>query len=349
MDLNRERRHTNQKAEVMGRFSIASLALLLAGVHTFAEEPLPSAKPVPRMQVIPLPRGEASIQSEGRELTRYVFDSSLKRPFLYPVIGPSGRSLTRMGHPRDANGHSHHNSVWISHHLVGDGRIPPDAAESDPRWVGFWNDASKGRIVQRRVVQYEDSDDEALIQTENDWLGEGDKVLLKEFRSLRVRPLADRHWLMVIDVELAALPSAGSVTLGKTPFGMIGVRMAKTIGVHDGGGTIRSSEGAVNEKEVFWKPAKWVDYSGPITPKAIEGITLMDHPSNPNHPSVFHVRDDGWMGASVTFAEARTITSDQPLKLRYGLYIHAGLPSGEVLDAQFAEFAKIGDPPTRKK
>ena len=35
-------------------------------------------------------------------------------------------------------------------------------------------------------------------------------------------------------VDLKAVDSA--VMLGKTPFGMIGVRMAKTIGINDGGG-----------------------------------------------------------------------------------------------------------------
>jgi len=35
-------------------------------------------------------------------------------------------------------------------------------------------------------------------------------------------------------VDLKAVDWA--VTLGKTPFGIIGVRMAKTIGINDGGG-----------------------------------------------------------------------------------------------------------------
>ena len=47
---------------------------------------------------------------------------------------------------------------------------------------------------------------------------------------------------------------------------MIGVRMAKTIGVLDGGGRIRNSEGGVDEKGTFWKRARWVDYSGQIAP-----------------------------------------------------------------------------------
>jgi hypothetical protein len=300
------------------------------------------------MQVLPLPRGEASVEREGQEISRYHFGPDLFRPFLYPLIGPSGKSLTRMGHPRDPNGHSHHNSVWVSHHDVGG--------------VAFWNDAasSKGRIVHQRVLQYEDNDDEALIQVVNAWKDEEGRgrALLEETRTMRFRPAERRQWLLVLDVVLAAPKEP--VTLGKTPFGLVGVRMAKTIGVHDGGGTIRNSEGGIDEAGVFWKPARWCDYSGPIAregdrrpppdlPDSTAGITLFDHPINPNHPAVFHVRDDGWMGASLTFDAARTIEPGTPLVLRYGLWVHAGVPGVEQIDAQFAEFAKIGDPPAAKK
>jgi hypothetical protein len=308
-------------------------ALFFIAAHTIAQAELPAAKPVPRMQVVPLPLGEASVLCDGREISRYYFGGELRRPFLFPLVGPSGRSLTRMGHPRDPNGHSHHNSVWISHHDVGG--------------VAFWNDAktSSGRIVHQRVVRYEDADDEALIEVLNHWIDEaaGDKVLLQEQRAMRFRPQAGGQWLLVLDLTLAAPRQA--VTLGKTNFGVSGVRMAKTIGVHDGGGMIRNSEGAINEPQVHEKPSRWVDYSGPITAGAREGITLLDHPQNPNHPTVFHVRDDGWMGAALTFAAPRTIEPAAPLKLRYGLWVHAGVPAPAQIDEKFAEFAKIGDVP----
>ena len=76
--------------------------------------------------------------------------------------------------------------------------------------------------------------------------------------------------------------------------------MAKTIGVTDGGGRILNSAGQRNEAEAFRKPARWVDYSGPITSEQTAGITLMDHPANLNHPSPFHVHNNGWMGISLT-------------------------------------------------
>jgi hypothetical protein len=306
---------------------MTSALILIVLAHAQVE--LPAARAVPATQVIPLPGGQASVERDGREISRYHFGPELRRPFLFPLVGPSGKSLTRMGHPRDPNGHSHHNSLWISHHDVGG--------------VAFWNDAasSKGRIVHRRVTRYEDADDEALIEVVNSWQDHAGRVLLDEQRAMRFRPLAAGQWLLVLDIALTAPKSP--VTLGKTNFGLIGVRMAKTIGVRDGGGAIRNSEGGVNESGVHERAARWCDYSGPIARDAREGITLFDHPLNPNHPTVFHVRDDGWMGAALTFAAPRTIEPGAPLKLRYGLWVHAGVPTAGQIDEQFAEFAKIGD------
>ena len=160
--------------------------------------------------------------------------------------------------------------------------------------------------------------------------------------------LENSEYFLIIDLELSCKEQ---VTLGKTPFGIVGVRVAKTIGTNDGGGTIRNSEGKVNEAEVLWKAAKWVDYSGPITNKAIEGITLMDHPANPNHPTVFHVRGDGWMGASLTFDGERVIEPGKALRLRYGLYVHAGAPPLEELEKKWKEFAgmKMAEMEVKKK
>jgi len=290
-----------------------------------AQNTPPTPRPVPRMQIMPMPYHQVSFQHDGIELTRYHFGPDLHRPFLFPVIGSSGRSLTRMGHPHDPESHSHHNSVWISHNDV-DG-------------VSFWSDRGGGKIRHKRIVKFEDGPESASITTANEWVTGQGKVLLFETRKITALALDNGEWLMIIDLEFKAKDR--TVTLGKTPFGMIGVRMAKTIGVNDGGGMIRNSEGAVNEKEVFWKRARWVDYSGPITDDKLEGVTLFDHPQNPNFPSYFHVRNDGWMGASLTFDRPRKTDSAKPLHLRYGLHIHRDVKTKKAIEAAWKWFAEI--------
>lgn len=310
------------------------LATICGGAAAGADETsLPDAKPVPEVQVLPLADSQASFQHLGRELTRYHFGPALetpfgprpKRPFLYPLVGPEGRSLTRMGHPHDPVTHSHHNSVWISHNDV-DG-------------VSFWADQGKAVIQCDKVLQYEDGPREAWMLAANTWREEpGGKPLITERRRISVEPLEGDDWLMMVDLQLE--PGGNQpVTLGQTPFGMIGVRMAKTIGVHDGGGRILNSEGQINEEEVFRKPARWVDYSGRVTDAATGGITLMDHTANPDHPTPFHVRGDGWMGASLTLNRPIQIEPGKPFRLRYGLWVHAGVPDRERANQRWEDFA----------
>jgi hypothetical protein len=288
----------------------------------------PTTKPVPLLQAVPQPYDQVSFQRDGVETARYHFGRDLRRPFVFPVVGPSGRLLTRMGHPHDPESHSHHNSVWVAH--------------NDVNGVSFWDDRAKGRIVHQRVLDFEDvaADNRAAVTTLNHWLGEpGGRVMLVERRRTQVQDLGRGEWLLTLDLQLET-PRDRPVTLGKTPFGLVGVRVAKTIGTNDGGGTVRNSEGAVNEKDVLWKRAKWVDYSGPVTANAVEGLTLMDHSANPNHPTYFHVRGDGWMGTSLTYDAPRAIEPGKPLRLRYGLWVHAGMPDAKVIDARWEAFGK---------
>jgi hypothetical protein len=305
-------------------FAYLTFTILIAA-NTSLQTASSASKPVPRMQVVPMPYHQASFQRNGLEIARYHFSPALNRPFIFPVIGPSGRSLTRMGHPHDPESHSHHNSVWISHNDV-DG-------------ISFWSDGGNGKIRHKRILKFEDGNEGCSIITENQWVSNKGKVLLHETRRVTPVPLDGSEWLMIIDMEFKA--NNKPVTLEKTPFGIIGIRMAKTIGVNDGGGTIRNSEGAVDEKEVFWKRARWVDYSGPIASVKQEGITLLDHPDNPNHPSYFHVRNDGWMGASLTHDGPRTIQLDKPLHLRYGLYIHSEMKPNDKIEAIWKQFTQV--------
>jgi hypothetical protein len=280
-------------------------------------------KPVPRVQAVPQPHGEVTFECDGHELTRLHHGADLRRPFLYPVNGPTGLSLTRLGHPHDPVSHSHHNSVWLSHAAVNG--------------ISFWDDRG-GRITDAVVTRLEDGDEAAAVEMTAVWRAVDAAEVCRERRRIEVVPLDGRQWLMLLDVSIDA--TVRDVTFGDTPFGLVGVRMRRSIGVHDGGGTIRNSAGGVDEAGCFRKPARWVDYSGPVTNDAIEGVTLFDHPQNPNHPVPFHVRNDGWMGACLSFGKPLVVARGKSLRLRYGLWVHAGMPAADLVERQWQEFSR---------
>lgn len=309
------------------------VCLLSLSFSLSAQDKNPSvAKPVPLMQVLPLPHSMSSFQLDGKELTRSHYDPADMRPFWYPIMTSQGVSLVRIGHPHDPVTHSHHNGVWISHNSVNG--------------LDFWGDHAKeqGRIVTQRVDRYEDADDASVMVMTNHWVRAADNaVQMIETRRCEVRPLDDsRSWLMIIDLEFTA-PKDQKAVFGSTFFGLVGVRMAKTIGMLDGGGRILNSEGQVNEAEVFRKPARWCDYSGRIRNDELgfAGITLMDHPANPQSGKAFHVRNDGWMCACTTPEASIEVTDTAPLRLRYGLWVHDGMASREQSESHWKSFSAM--------
>ena len=262
----------------------------------------------PRCQVIPLPDDQVSVQIDGRERLRWHYGPRYPRPFFYPFNGPGGSSLTRMGHPGAPN-HDHHRSIWFAHAKV--------------LGIDFWSENTRARIRQRQWLCYEDGDQEALLAVQLEWLdGHDPQPLLEQELVAAVRPEAEEETFL----ELQALfrPRAQSLELGQTNFGFLAVRVAKNLSAHFGGGQLTDSQGRRGEPAIFGQAAHWMDYSGPAPSGGLEGITYFDHPANPRHPTRWHVREDGWMGASLCMQEPLLLKRDEPLVLRYLLHAHRG-------------------------
>ena len=279
----------------------------------------------PRCQLIPLPDQQVSFQIDGVERTRWHFGQQYPRPFFYPLNGPSGHSLTRMGHPGAAN-HDHHRSVWFAHAKV--------------LGIDFWSDQTEARIRQHEWLAYEDGDEEAIMATELRWYdGHDPKELLRQKVIAAVRPgPADGETLL--EIQTSFTPIAETLEFAKTNFGFLAVRVAKNISEHFGGGTLTNSEGKIHELAIFGKSARWMDYSGPVPGGKTEGITYFDHPDNPGHPTNWHVREDGWVGASFCMFEPKTTTRDDPLVLRYLLYVHQGAVQQETANQVAKDFTQ---------
>lgn len=289
---------------------------------------------IPRCQVIPLPSHQASFQIDGQERLRWHFGNDYPRPFFFPLNGPSGTSLTRMGHPGAPN-HDHHQSVWFAHNKV--------------LGIDFWGNASAARIRQKEWLAYHDGEEEAVMVVKLGWYdGHDPKELLEQELIVSVRAGGARQSSgckeTLVELQSTFRPTADMLEFGKTNFGFLAVRVAKSISAHFGGGQLSDSEGRVGEPAIFGNRARWMDYSGPINIEnegepIFEGITYFDHPSNPSHPTHWHVREDGWMGASACFAEPLITTKTAPLTLRYLLHAHADKPNPARANSVFEGFA----------
>ena len=280
---------------------------------------------VPRCTLLPLPDHQLAFRVGGAERLRWHFGPQYPRPFFYPLVGPaSGASLTRMGHP-GAPDHDHHRSVWFAHEKVSG--------------VNFWSDATTARVRQKQWLAYQDGDAEAVMAVRLGWYdGHDPKELLEQDVFAAVIPGPERETF--VEVQTAFRPTAETLEFGKTNFGFFAVRVAKALSAYFGGGTLTSSAGATGEPAIFGKPAAWVDYSGEQADGHAEGITYFDHPTNPGHPSAWHVRADGWMAASVCHGGPRVTTRKEPLALRYLLHAHRGPVGAKRAGEVFAAFGK---------
>ena len=270
---------------------------------------------VPRCTILPLPDHQVSFQVDGAERLRWHFGGQYPRPFFFPLVGPSGRSLTRLGHP-GAPDHDHHRSIWFAHEKVSG--------------VNFWRDATTARVRQKQWLAYQDGEGEAIMAVRLGWAdGHDPKDLLEQDLFAAAIPGPNGETFM--ELQSTFRPAAESLEFGKTNFGILAVRVSKAISAFFGGGTLTGSSGATGEPALFGKPAEWMDYSGEPAAGQAEGITYFDHPTNPGHPAAWHVREDGWMAASVCLTGPRVTTRTAPLTLRYLLHAHSG-----VLDAKRA-------------
>lgn len=278
----------------------------------------------PRAMIIPQPDGQVSFQVDGREWLRYHYGPQTPKPYFYPVMGPAGAPVTRLTHPHDPATHAHHLSLWIGHQNVGG--------------ANFWeHQRSPARIVHDRIAKIDDGDS-ASLTIHAKWLDGDQKPLLLDERVWTLSPNyatlgANGFGEYYLDLKLTLTPVAPTLTIGKSNFGLVAVRVAKMMGTLDGGGKIRNSEGKVDEKELMpHQRARWCDYSGRPAPGVVNGITLIDHPLNPNHPTYFHVRGDGWMGSSFSYENDVVIAKEKPLVLRYRFYVHGPALPGDLDD-----------------
>lgn len=262
----------------------------------------------------------------------YVTDSN-GTPIVYPIVGPTGKSMTR-DYPmkKEYEGvkadHPHHRSLWFTH--------------GDVNKLDFW--AAKNKIVHKRFVKTECDGKTALLVTENDWIDNSSNVVCKDIRTLRFALSGETR---IIDFDITITAVQDKVLFGDTKEGTFGIRVPEVLAVETKkGGQFVNAEGNIGENEAWGKRSPWVDYNGILDGEKV-GIAILNHPSSFRFPTYWHVRNYGLFAANPfgvhDFEKLQdatvgnhTLTKEESFTFRYRVLFH----KGDAKDAKIAEAFK---------
>lgn len=90
--------------------------------------------------------------------------------------------------------------------------------------------------------------------------------------------------------------------------------------------------------------ARWCDFSGPLDGGSHGGVALLDHPSNPRHPTAWHNWNNMMIMASLTFHDPLLLRKGQELDLFYRVFVHSGDARAADIQTAWRRFAAT-DPP----
>jgi len=281
------------------------------------------------------------VMLDGELFTDYLTDAGPK-PYLWPIIGPTGKEMTR-SFPMEAvagekDDHPHQRSFWFTHGSVNG--------------VDFWMEGRQaGKIVHREFAEMSAGPTARLV-SKNDWNAPDGKTLCTDERRVT---FSANEGARVIDFDVTLTASEGPVVLGDTKEGSFGVRVPTSMDVKQEeqgkvGGEIVNSDGLRNG-DAWGKAAAWVDYHGPVEGEAL-GVAILNHPESFRYPTHWHVRDYGLFAANPfglhEFAGApegsgrHELKAGESITLRYRVILHRGDAEEAGIAKAFEEYATGG-------
>jgi len=282
--------------------------------------------------------GGAVVKIDGQLFTEYLEKLGMK-PALWPIIGPTGKPMTRDYPLRNRDGetkdHPHQRSLWFSHGKVNG--------------VNFWAEQGKaGTLGTIRHVKFLKiaSGKPAIIVAQNAWIAPDGKKVCEDERTLRFDTDGTARW---IDFDIVLKATDGDVTFGDTKEGALGVRVAESMKVDARlGGKIVNSRHQV-DGAAWGRPAEWVDYHGPVDGQTV-GIAIFNHPKSFRFPTIWHVRTYGLFAANPfglhDFPDGKqsdgtlTLHAGETVTLRYRVLLHRGDQREGRVAERYAEYAK---------
>ena len=294
----------------MKKIIISVLCLMVLG-NAFAQNKITAVKSGSKID----------ININGSLFTSYIFSGEEKYPFFYPVNGISKAGVTSM---RNGN-YPHHSSLFFGCDKVNGGN--------------YWQEGlDRGQIISLRADIIKTGGDTVIIEDECIWKRPNAKSPVKDLRKITIT--APSKEIYIIDFEIS-IEMLMDVTIKKTNHSLFSARMDPDLAVINGG-TMINAEGEMGEKGTFGKPSAWIDYYGKRG-NNIEGMAILQHPSNNWYPSPWFTRDYGFFSPTPMYwpqnnEEGIVMQKGETINLRYRVIVH----SGDHMKAEIAkEFEKF--------
>ncbi|GHT39283.1 hypothetical protein AGMMS49965_04850 [Bacteroidia bacterium] len=239
--------------------------------------------------------------------TSYRFQPDEKYPFFFPVNGPvSGSSVTSM-----RNGvYPHHSSLFFGCDLVNGGN--------------YWQEGlERGRIISIGANIVEANGERIVITDECIWKRPDAEAPIIDRRKIIISAPSEEMYQLDFDIEMEMLTD---VTILKTNHSLFSARVASDLAVTQGG-TMVNAEGLKTEKGTFGVASPWIDCYG-TRKSGIEGIAILQHPSNQWFPSPWFTRDYGFISPTPMYWPANDqstkLKKGEIIRFRYRVLLHAG-------------------------
>jgi hypothetical protein len=255
--------------------------------------------------------------------TSYRFDDNEKYPFFFPVNGPvSGFGVTSM-----RNGiWPHHSSLFFGCDRVNGGN--------------YWQEGlERGHIISTGARIIEDNGSKVVIEDECTWKRPGAEAPIIDRRKITISAPAKDIYQLDFDIEMEMLID---VTIQKSNHSLFCVRVDPDLAVVEGG-TMIDSDGKQGEKETFGAKSPWIDCYG-SRKTGVEGIALLQHPSNKWYPSPWFTRDYGFVSPTPMYWPQNdkeiVLEKGEKVKLRYRVLVHGGTTEQAEIGRWFEQYKK---------
>jgi hypothetical protein len=240
-----------------------------------------------------------AIQINGKPFSVLHFGKEEHKPFLHPLMTPSGKNILRgfpvSPLPGDSTDRPHQRGVWMgTEGLKGPSGIE-DFWENDP----LYPQKHKGAIVFQELTGATDGHDRGVLSFFSHWISNEGQLWLVDRRKLTFYNKPADCRMLDIDIELEAKEP---VTFEDVQDGVLALRLALPFDDHYGGKVV-NAEGGVNEEGTRGRRSAWLDWTAEMDPREYQtsphghgekiGIAVFDHPSNLNYPSRWQVKNFG--------------------------------------------------------